>query len=115
MAAYTPVKITEGSGTDIGPNLTAVNSSDSYAWGSKRVLIVNNGSGGTLNVTITPNNQTVNVAGYGELTKDSINYSVGDGETAIIDTRSVAYQGTISVSYDATSSVTAGVFDFEAL
>jgi len=115
MASYTPVKITEGSGTDIGPNLVSVSSSDTYVWGSKRVLIVNNGSGGALTVTITPNNQTINVSGYGDLTKDSVSYSVGDGETAIIDTRSVAYQGTVTVSYDATTSVTAGVFDFEAL
>lgn len=109
MAAIT-VQSVDPSG--LTPSFSAVNSADTLAVDSseRHFLYVKNGGGGSINVTITAQQTSVNVSGVGDLAISDEVVAVGAGADAIIGPFTQAFinaSGSVEIAYSGTTSVTA--------
>ena len=105
MALLTPTTITTAGTTQ---TLAAVNSSDTVAADDSMWLVVTNGSGGAITVTISDSGLTP--AGNAATTTA---VSVANGATKLFPLTAKtnsASTGLTTIAYSATSCVTAGVF-----
>ena len=101
------------------PSYAAVNSSDTVKVNSaqRNFLHVKNGSGGSINVTITAVKTSARVQGVGVVTVDDLVVAVPAGEERMIGPFTEAYMdtdGDVTIGYSGTTSVTAGVFSLPA-
>lgn len=103
----------------VEPAYAAVNSEDTVKVNSaqRNFLHVKNGSGGSINVTITAVKTSARVQGVGVVTVDDLVVAVPAGEERIIGPFTEAYMdtdGDVTIGYSGTTSVTAGVFSLPA-
>lgn len=115
MAALTIRTPSEGDSTDLTFE-SAASGGDTYKWSRNTVLLVNNGSGGSITVTINAGTSSYEVPGVGNLSKSNISGSVANSAIALIDTRSEAFRGSsgnVSVSYSDNTSVTVSAVKLE--
>lgn len=88
----------------------SASSSDTYTWSPNTVLLVRNDSaGGDTTIAVTAGITTADIPGLGRVTKASISQVVSDGEIAVIDTRSRAFQGSTGV-VTVTATETTGLY-----
>lgn len=103
----------------VEPSYAAVNSEDTVKVNSaqRNFLHVKNGSGGSINVTVTAVKTTARVQGVGVVDIDDLVVAVPAGEERIIGPFTEAYMdsdGEVTIGYSGTSSVTAGAFSLPA-
>lgn len=103
----------------VEPEYAAVNSEDTVKVNSaqRNFLHVKNGSGGSINVTITAVKTSARVQGVGVVTVDDLVVAVPAGEERMIGPFTEAYMdtdGEVTIGYSSTTSVTAGVFSLPA-
>lgn len=101
------------------PAYAAVNSQDTVVVSSaqRNFLHVKNGSGVSVNVTITAVKTSATVPGVGVVTISDEVVAVPAGEERMIGPFTEAYMdtdGTVTIDYSATTTVTAGVFTLPA-
>lgn len=104
--------------TEAGVAMTlasAAGGGDSFANDSsgRTFLVVTNGSGGSITVTITPATASVFVPGHGTLTKAAGGAAVAAGVTKIFGPFPTTYNdssGRVAVTYSGVTSLTVGVF-----
>lgn len=97
------------------PTYGAVAASDTFLnIGDERTFLhVKNGSGASINVTVTARKTQVKVPGVGQLTVSNLVVAVPAGQERMIGPFSEAFNdadGLVTVGYSATATVTAGVF-----
>lgn len=103
------------------PTYSAVNSTDTLTGvsdGQRHFLHVKNGSGGSINVTLTAVKTSANVPGVGPVTISDIVVAVPDGSEEMIGPITAAYidsSGEVAIAYSGTSSVTAAALVLPAL
>lgn len=101
------------------PAYAAVNSQDTVIVNTaqRNFLHVKNGSGGSINVTINAVKTSARVQGVGVVTITDEVVAVGAGAEKMIGPFTEAYMdtdGTVTIDYSGTTSVTAGVFSLPA-
>jgi hypothetical protein len=101
------------------PAYAAVNSEDTVKVNSaqRNFLHVKNGSGGSINVTITAVKTSARVRGVGVVTVNDLVVAVPAGEERLIGPFTEAYMdtdGDVTIDYSGITSVTAGVFSLPA-
>lgn len=116
MAALTLQSVVLGG---LQPTYSAVNSEDTVVVNNaqRNFLHVKNGSGGSINVTITAVKTSARVQGVGVVTISDEVVAVPAGEERIIGPFTEAYidaDGTVTLGYSGTTSVTAGMFSLPA-
>lgn len=99
----------------VAPTYGAVAASDTFLnIGDERTYLhVQNGSGASINVTITARKTSVKVPGVGQLAIANLVIAVPATSERIIGPFSEAFNdsdGLVTVGYSATATVTAGVF-----
>lgn len=109
MATYTVLNIAK---TGLTPAYVAVAASDQFPNPSdeRTFLHVKNGSGASINVTITAQKTTAKVPGVGVVTISNLVVAVPAGAERVIGPFSDAYtdaNGNVVVGYSATATVTA--------
>lgn len=109
MATLTVQQIVD---TGLAHTLAAVNASDKFTDdGSERTfLLVTNGGGGSINVTVNAVQANVSVPGVGVIAVPNIVVAVPNGTSRMIGPFSPAYRdsdGFVNVAYSGTTSVTA--------
>lgn len=97
------------------PVLSAVSASDTFQDdGAGRTYVeVNNGGGGSINVTVPAQVVNANVPGVGNLTITDNVVAVPAGQRRLIGPFTQAYRnssGNVTLNYSGITSVTAGVF-----
>lgn len=121
LMSATPARAAVLSVTDIteaGVTMTlasAAGGGDSFANDSsgRVILVVTNGSGGSITVTCTPATASIAVPGYGTLTKATGCGAVGAGATKIFGPFPTTYNdsnGRVAVTYSGVTSLTVGAF-----
>lgn len=103
----------------LNPSYTAVNSSDTVKISTaQRVFLhVKNGSGSSINVTITAVKTTAQVAGVGSVTISNEVVAVPASGERMIGPFTEAYMntdGNVTIGYSATTSVTAAALQLPA-
>ncbi|MCB1972155.1 MAG: hypothetical protein KDG54_17270 [Geminicoccaceae bacterium] len=103
----------------IVPAYSAVNSQDTVKVNTaqRNFLHVKNGGGGSINVTITAVKTSARVQGVGTVSISDEVVAVAAGAEKIIGPFTEAYMdtdGTVTIDYSGTTSVTAGVFSLPA-
>lgn len=110
----TAITVNTLAATGVDPLPTAGDSTNNhtYAWSANRMLMVRNGGGSSITVTIAVN------ATVDGLTVPSRTVTVAAAATRAIDTRNAAYcqtDGSCSVDLSASATVTVGVLDVPRL
>lgn len=105
--------------TGLNPAYTAVNSSDTMkiSTAQRAFLHVKNGSGGSINVTVTAVKTSASVAGVGNVTISDEVVAVPAGEDRMIGPFTEAFINTdseVTIGYSATASVTAAALQLPA-
>ena len=103
----------------LNPTFTAVNSEDTVVIGTgQRVFLhVKNASGNSRNVTFTARTTSAVVSGVGNVTIGNLVVSVPANQERIIGPITEAYMdtdGTVTISYQGTASITAAAFQLPA-
>ena len=103
----------------VQPSYSAVNSEDTVVVNTaqRNFLHVKNGGGSPTNVTITAVKTSARVPGVGVVSISDEVVAVPAGEERIIGPFTEAYMdvdGTVTIGYSATASVTAGAFSLPA-
>ena len=103
----------------VEPSYSAANSQDTVVVNTaqRNFLHVKNGGGGSINVTINAVKTSARVQGVGTVTISDEVVAVPAGEERIIGPFTEAYMdtdGTVTIDYSGTTSVTAGVFSLPA-
>jgi hypothetical protein len=103
----------------IVPAYAAVNASDTVKVNTaqRNFLHVKNGGGGSINVTLVAVKTTAKVPGVGVVTIGDEVIAVTSGSEKIIGPFPEAFMdtdGTVTINYSGTTSVTAGVFSLPA-
>ncbi len=106
--------------TGLAPSFAAVASADviETAGDDRVMLYVKNGGSSSINVTVSAVNTSVDVLGVGSLAVDDMVVAVAAGAEKIIGPFAAAYRdgdGTVSVAYSATTSVTAAALKLKRI
>lgn len=101
-------------GTNTTPTLVAANvGGDAFINDGRTFLMVTNGGGAPINVTLTVQHANLKVPGAGTVTFSSVVTSVTNGQTRFIAVPTGPYNdasGRVQVTYSAVTSVTVGAF-----
>lgn len=119
MATLTVKNLGTVGDLDIDTTLTAAASGgDQFTYTPRTALIVKNGSGGSITVTVTAQQTSTTKSGYGDVTKANFTATIAAGdyfispffEQALKDTN-----GFVQVTYSSHTSVEVGAFKFDEL
>ena len=81
MALISSQQITEAGKT---PTLSTPAASDTFTNSGKEFIFVKNGSGGSINITVTAQISSVDLSGYGTLTKSNTVFAVASGASSFV-------------------------------
>lgn len=118
MADLTITKISEA-GSNVSYGAASGSGDTAFNGGGNTMLLINNGSGASVTVTVTKQVANVDDPQFGDLTKDDATCTVPPGETQPFGPFSpISFNdsnGDINVSYSATTSVEIAAFKPEDL